>query len=79
MDPDGGYYVSRERMIQDIQIMKQFNINAVRTCHYPDDNFWYELCDKYGIYVVAEANLESHGMGYEEKHWQKFLHTRKHI
>ena len=67
MDPDGGYVVSRERMIQDIQIMKQFNINAVRTCHYPDDNFWYELCDKYGIYVVAEANIESHGMGYGDK------------
>ena len=67
MDPDGGYVVSRDRMIQDIQIMKQFNINAVRTCHYPDDNFWYELCDKYGIYVVAEANIESHGMGYGDK------------
>lgn len=67
MDPDGGYHVSRERMIQDIQIMKQFNLNAVRTCHYPDDNFWYDLCDKYGIYVVAEANIESHGMGYGEK------------
>ena len=66
MDPDGGYVVSRERMLQDIQIMKQFNLNAVRTCHYPDDNYWYELCDKYGIYVVAEANVESHGMGYEE-------------
>ena len=67
LDPDGGYVVSRDRMIQDIQIMKQFNINAVRTCHYPDDNFWYELCDKYGIYVVAEANIESHGMGYGDK------------
>ena len=66
MDPDGGYVVSRERMIQDIQIMKKFNLNAVRTCHYPDNSFWYDLCDKYGIYVVAEANLESHGMGYEE-------------
>ena len=66
MDPDGGYVVSRERMIQDIQIMKKFNINAVRTCHYPDDAFWYELCDKYGIYMVAEANIESHGMGYGE-------------
>lgn len=62
MDPDGGYVISRERMIQDIQLMKMFNINAVRTCHYPDDSFWYELCDKYGLYVVAEANLESHGM-----------------
>ena len=77
MDPDGGYYVSRERMIQDIQIMKQFNINAVRTCHYPDDNFWYELCDKYGIYVVAEANLESHGMGYEEKTLAKVSSYKK--
>lgn len=66
IDPDGGYVVSRERMIQDIQIMKKFNLNAVRTCHYPDDSFWYDLCDKYGIYVVAEANLESHGMGYGE-------------
>ena len=59
MDPDGGYVVSPERMLQDIQIMKRFNINAVRTCHYPDDNLWYDLCDKYGIYVVAEANIES--------------------
>lgn len=64
LDPVGGYVVSRERMIQDIQIMKQFNLNAVRTCHYPDDPFFYELCDKYGIYMVAEANIESHGMGY---------------
>ena len=67
MDPDGGYVVSRERMIQDIQVMKQFNLNAVRTCHYPDNNLWYDLCDQYGIYVVAEANIESHGMGYGEK------------
>lgn len=67
LDPDYGYYVSPERMIQDIQMMKKFNINAVRTCHYPDDNLWYDLCDKYGIYVVAEANIESHGMGYGEE------------
>lgn len=66
MDPDGGYVVSRERMIQDIQIMKKFNLNAVRTSHYPDDNFWYDLCDRYGLYVVAETNIESHGMGYGE-------------
>ncbi len=66
MDPDGGYVVSPERMLQDIQMMKKFNINAVRTCHYPDANLWYDLCDKYGIYVVAEANIESHGMGYGE-------------
>ena len=64
MDPDGGYVVSRERMIQDIQMMKMFNLNAVRTCHYPNNNLWYELCDQYGLYVVAEANIESHGMGY---------------
>ena len=67
LDPDGGYVISKERMIQDIQVMKQFNLNAVRTCHYPDNNFWYELCDQYGIYVVSEANIESHGMGYGEE------------
>jgi beta-galactosidase len=67
LDPDGGYVLSRERMLQDVLIMKQFNINAVRTCHYPDDSFWYDLCDRYGLYMVAEANLESHGMGYGEK------------
>ena len=64
LDPDGGYIVSVERMIQDIKIMKQLNINAVRTCHYPDDPRWYDLCDEYGIYLTAEANAESHGMGY---------------
>ena len=64
MDPDGGYVVSRERMIQDIQLMKRFNINAVRTSHYPNDPMWYDLCDEYGIYLVAEANQESHGFGY---------------
>lgn len=67
LDPDGGYVVSMERMLQDIALMKELNINAVRTCHYPDDSRWYDLCDKYGIYMVAEANIESHGMGYEEK------------
>ena len=64
MDPDHGYVVSPERMMQDIRLMKRFNINAVRTCHYPDNSLWYELCDRYGLYVVAEANVESHGMGY---------------
>lgn len=77
MDPDGGYVVSRERMLQDIQIMKKFNINAVRTCHYPDDAYWYELCDKYGIYMVAEANIESHGMGYGETTLAKVDSYRK--
>ncbi len=67
LDPDGGYVVSVDRMIQDIQVMKQLNVNAVRTSHYPNDPRWYELCDEYGIYVTAEANIESHGMGYGEK------------
>ena len=67
MDPDKGYVVSKERMIQDIKRMKELNINAVRTCHYPDNNLWYDLCDEYGIYVVAEANIESHGMGYGDE------------
>jgi len=67
LDPDGGYIVSMERMIEDIKIMKQLNINAVRTCHYPDDPRWYDLCDEYGIYLTAEANLESHGMGYGDQ------------
>lgn len=66
MNPYKGYTVSEADMIQDIQIMKQLNINAVRTCHYPDDPLWYTLCDRYGLYVVAEANIESHGMGYGE-------------
>jgi beta-galactosidase len=63
-DPDTGQHVSRETMIKDITLMKQFNINAVRTSHYPNTPQWYELCDQYGIYVVDEANIESHGMGY---------------
>ncbi len=65
MDPKGGYVVPVERMVEDIQIMKRLNLNTVRTCHYPDDPIWYDLCDKYGIYVIAEANQESHGLGYE--------------
>lgn len=67
LDPDGGYNVPVERMIQDIKILKENNFNAVRTCHYPDDPRWYDLCDKYGIYLCAEANVESHGMGYGDK------------
>ena len=66
LDPDGGYVVSVERMKQDIAILKQLNINAVRNSHYPDDPRWYDLCDEAGLYLVAEANLESHGMGYGE-------------
>jgi len=67
IDPDHGYVVSRERMLQDIRIMKENNINALRTSHYPNDPYIYELCDEHGLYVVGEANVESHGMGnYDE-------------
>ena len=67
MNPLTGYVVSMDDMLKDIKVMKELNINAVRTCHYPDDPRWYELCDIYGIYLVAEANIESHGMGYGDK------------
>ena len=60
-----GRAITKEDMLWDIRFMKQHNINAVRTCHYPDDSLWYELCDRYGIYLIDEANLESHGS------WQK--------
>lgn len=66
-DPDLGQVVTRDRMLQDIRLMKQNNINAVRTCHYPNVPEWYALCDEYGLYVIDEANIESHGMGYGEK------------
>jgi beta-galactosidase len=61
-DPDHGRAVSLDRMIQDITLMKQFNINAVRTSHYPNDPRWYDLCDQYGLYVMDEADIESHGL-----------------
>jgi beta-galactosidase len=64
-DPATGQFVSRESMIKDILLMKQHNINTVRTAHYPDDPQWYELCDQYGLYLIDEANIESHGMGYD--------------
>jgi len=64
-DPIKGHVISREMMLLDVKLMKQNNINAVRTCHYPNDPFWYELCDEYGLYVIDEANIESHGMGYD--------------
>lgn len=67
MSPYRGYAVSEKEMIRDIQIMKDLNINAVRTCHYPDDPRWYALCDKYGLYVTDEGDIESHGMGYGEE------------
>ncbi|KVV15733.1 glycoside hydrolase family 2 TIM barrel-domain containing protein [Flavobacterium sp. TAB 87] len=63
-DPNTGHVISREDMLKDVKIFKEYNINAVRTAHYPNDPYFYELCDEYGIYVVDEANIESHGMGY---------------
>lgn len=64
-DPNTHQVVSRESMLRDVLEMKKMNMNAVRTCHYPDDAYWYELCDRYGLYVIDEANIESHGMGYD--------------
>ena len=66
-DPFTGHVISRESMERDIALMKQLGINTVRTCHYPDDPYWYELCDRYGLYVWDEANCESHAQGYGEK------------
>lgn len=65
-DPNFGHVISRESMLADIKLMKENNINTVRTSHYPNDPYWYELCNKYGLYVIDEANIESHGMGYGE-------------
>ena len=64
-DPITSHFVTESSMIQDIKLMKQYNINSVRTSHYPNDPRWYELCDKYSIYLIDEANIESHGMGYD--------------
>ena len=64
-DPDTAHVMSTEGMIQDILIMKRHNLNAVRTSHYPDVTEWYDLCDRYGLYVIDEANIESHGIGYD--------------
>ncbi|MDH4389097.1 MAG: glycoside hydrolase family 2 TIM barrel-domain containing protein [Fimbriimonas sp.] len=69
-DPDRGRAITRERMIEDIKLYKQYNLNTVRNSHYPNDSYWYELCDQYGLYVVDEANIESHGMGYD---WNRSL------
>ncbi len=62
-DPETGHYISRELKEEDIRLMKELNMNAVRTAHYPHDPYWYKLCDRYGLYVVNEANVESHGLG----------------
>ncbi len=66
-DPVTGHVISEESMINDILLMKQNNINTVRTSHYPNDPRWYKLCDMFGLYVIDEANIESHGMGYGSK------------
>ena len=66
-DPDHAHVISEESMVKDIKLMKELNINAVRTCHYPNAPRWYELCNQYGLYVIDEANIESHGMGYSKE------------
>lgn len=71
-----GHAISRESMIEDILLMKQANVNHVRNAHYPNQNAWYDLCDEYGIYVMDEANVESHGCGYEEKSLSHFSSWR---
>lgn len=63
-DPDTGHYITEASMRKDLELMKQLNVNTVRTSHYPNDPRFYELCDEYGMYVINEANIESHGMGY---------------
>ena len=77
IDPTYGYHVPRETMLKDIELLKQFNFNAVRTSHYPNDPYWYELCDKYGIYLVDEANIEAHGMGYGKENLGSDLRFEK--
>lgn len=67
IDPDRGRVMTEEMMLKDILLMKRSNINIVRTCHYPDTPRWYELCDQYGLYIMDEANIESHGMGYGDR------------
>lgn len=80
MSPVGGYAVTREEMERDILVMKKMNINAVRTCHYPDDPYWFELCDRYGLYTICEANLESHGLIYGDRSLAKdSLFTLAHL
>ena len=77
VDPTYGYHVPRETMLRDIELFKRFNLNAVRTSHYPNDPYWYELCDKYGLYVVDEANVEAHGMGYGKENLGSDLRFEK--
>lgn len=78
MNPKNGYVLSKEDMENDIRTLKELNINAVRTCHYPDDPYWYDLCNRYGIYLASEADVETHGYGYGPqclaKH-EEYLHS----
>ncbi|HRU19708.1 MAG TPA: glycoside hydrolase family 2 TIM barrel-domain containing protein, partial [Kiritimatiellia bacterium] len=82
--PENGRTISREDMLRDILLFKRHNIDTVRTAHYPDHYYWYQLCDRYGIYVVAEANVESHGMGYGKESlshvpsWEK-AHVERNV
>lgn len=64
-----GHSTTKELMLKDIKLMKELNINAVRLAHYPNDPLWYKLCDEYGLYLVDEANIETHGMGAEFQSW----------
>ena len=70
--PENGRTVSMDDMLKDITLFKQYNINTVRTCHYPDHRLWYDLCDRYGIYVIAEANVEGHEPGYGDNGLGRF-------
>ena len=72
--PINGHTMDRDMMLKDIQVMKQHNINAVRTSHYPQTPLWYELCDEYGIYLVDEANVEIHGYGVRHNNYDKSIH-----
>jgi beta-galactosidase len=75
-DEVNGHVPNKQLMVQDIVLMKQYNINTVRASHYPNDPLWYQLCDEYGLYVVDEANIESHGMG---ACWQGWFDTARHV
>lgn len=81
IDPDNGYIVSPSQMIREMREMKRLNVNAVRASHYPQNNLWYDLCDEYGFYVVAEANIESHGLMYDDKRTlaKNTAYTKAHI
>lgn len=72
-NPWNGRTVSLEDMLDDVTLMKRFNIDTVRTSHYPDHHLWYDICDRYGIYIVAEANVEGHEPAYKEKGLGRFM------